>query len=132
MSQAEQDRRIDYIEFLATDIEETKSFYSAVFGWKFMDYGTEYTSFRDGRLAGGFALAPEGSGPAAAQTRTSDTATATGCPLVVLYATDLDAIEASIRENGGRIVVDTFEFPGGRRFHFTDPSGNELAVWSEQ
>ena len=135
MSQAEQDRRIDYIEFLATDIEETKRFYSAVFGWEFTDYGPEYTSFMDGRLAGGFALTPEGARGGeleAAQARSYDTGTATGCPLVVLYARDLDAIEASIRDNGGRIVMDTFEFPGGRRFHFSDPSGNELAVWSEQ
>jgi predicted enzyme related to lactoylglutathione lyase len=117
MSQAEQDRRVDYIEFLTTDIEETKSFYSEIFGWKFTDYGPEYTSFTDGRLAGGFASAP---------------AVATGGPLVVLYATNLEQIEAKIRESRGRIVRETFEFPGGRRFHFTDPSGNELAVWSDR
>lgn len=135
MSQAEQDRRIDYIEFLATDIEQTKRFYSAVFGWEFVDYGPEYTSFMDGRLAGGFALAPEGArerGGGTPETRISDLATAAGGPLVVLYATDIEAIEASVRVNGGQIVLDPFEFPGGRRFHFTDPSGNELAVWSDQ
>ena len=59
MSQAEQDRRVDYIEFLSTDIEETKSFYSEVFGWEFTDYGPDYTSFTDGRLAGGFSVATE-------------------------------------------------------------------------
>ena len=117
MNQAEQDRRVDYIEFLTTNIEETKRFYSAVFGWEFTDYGPEYTSFTDGRLGGGFALAPE---------------VAAGGPLVVLYATNLGEIEASIRERGGRIVRDPFDFPGGRRFHFTDPSGNELAVWSDR
>ena len=117
MNQAEQDRRVDYIEFLTTNIEETKRCYSAVFGWKFTDYGPEYTSFTDGRLGGGFALAPE---------------VATGGPLVVLYATNLEEIEAGIRERGGRIVRDPFDFPGGRRFHFTDPSGNELAVWSDR
>lgn len=117
VSQAEQDRRLDYVEFLTTDIEETKRFYSAVFGWEFTDYGPEYTSFTDGRLGGGFALAPE---------------VAAGGPLVVLYATNLAEIEASIRESGGRIVREIFEFPGGRRFHFTDPSGNELAVWSDR
>ncbi len=117
MSQAEQDRRVDYIEFLTTDIEETKSFYSEIFGWEFTDYGPEYTSFTDGRLAGGFASAP---------------AVAAGGPLVVLYATNLEQIEARIRESRGRIVRETFEFPGGRRFHFTDPSGNELAVWSDR
>jgi len=117
MSQAEQDRRIDYIEFLATDIEGTKRFYSEIFGWEFTDYGPDYTSFTDGRLAGGFSAAPE---------------VLTGGPLVVLYSTNLEEIETRVRENGGKIVRETFEFPGGRRFHFTDPSGNELAVWSDR
>jgi len=117
MSQAEQDRRVDYIEFRATSIEETKKFYSEVFGWEFTDYGPDYTSFTDGRMNGGFESAP---------------AVAAGGPLVVLYSTNLEAIEAAVRENGGQIVRETFEFPGGRRFHFTDPSGNELAVWSDR
>ncbi len=117
MSQAEQDRRVDYIEFLTTNIEETKRFYSEVFGWKFTDYGPEYTSFTDGRLGGGFALAPE---------------VAAGGPLVVLYSTNLAEIEARVSESGGQIVREIFEFPGGRRFHFTDTSGNELAVWSDR
>jgi predicted enzyme related to lactoylglutathione lyase len=117
MSQAEQDRRVDYIEFRAKDISEAKRFYAEVFGWEFTDYGPDYTSFNDGRLAGGFAAAPE---------------VAAGGPLVVLYATNLEDIEARIKESGGRIVRETFEFPGGRRFHFTDPSGNELAVWSDR
>jgi predicted enzyme related to lactoylglutathione lyase len=114
MSQAEQDRRVDYIEFLTTNIEETKRFYSEVFGWEFTDYGPDYASFTDGRLAGGFSVAPE---------------VAAGGPLVVLYATNLEEVEARIR---GQIVRQVFEFPGGRRFHFTDPSGNELAVWSDR
>ena len=117
MSQADQDRRVDYVEFLTTSIEETKRFYSAVFRWQFTDYGPEYTCFTDGRMGGGFASAPE---------------VASGGPLVVLYATNLEEVEAAIRESGGRIVRDSFEFPGGRRFHFTDPSGNELAVWSDR
>jgi predicted enzyme related to lactoylglutathione lyase len=117
MNQAEQDRRVDYIEFPTTDIEATRKFYSEVFGWKFTDYGPDYTSFNDGRMAGGFASAPSVSG---------------GGPLVVLYATNLAEVEAAIRERGGQIVQETFEFPGGRRFHFTDPSGYELAVWTDQ
>jgi len=117
MSQAEQDRRVDYIEFLTTDIVATKKFYSEVFGWEFTDYGPEYTSFNDGRLGGGFAAAP---------------VVAAGGPLVVLYATNLSEIESRIGESGGQIVREIFEFPGGRRFHFADPSGNELAVWSER
>ena len=116
MSQAEQNRRVDYIEFQATSIDETKRFYTEVFGCEFTDYGPEYTSFTDGRLAGGFGLAPDVSA---------------GGPLIVLYATELEQIETKITESGGQIVKQTFEFPGGRRFHFTDPSGNELAVWSD-
>jgi predicted enzyme related to lactoylglutathione lyase len=117
MSQVEQDRRIDYVEFRTTNMSETKRFYSGVFGWQFTDYGPDYTSFNDGRLSGGFWAASE---------------VAAGGPLVVLYAANLEDIEAQIREYGGRIARETFEFPGGRRFHFVDPSGNELAVWTDQ
>ncbi len=116
MSQAEQNRRIDYIEFSTTNIEDTKRFYSEVFEWEFTDFGPDYTSFTDGRLGGGFSVAPE---------------VRTGGPLIVLYSTNLAEIETRVRENGGKIVKEVFEFPGGRRFHFADPSGNELAVWSE-
>ena len=116
MSQAEHDRRIDYVEFPAADIAAVKRFYTAVFGWTFTDYGPDYTSFQDGRLAGGFRKASGG---------------VPGGPLVVIYAADLPAVKASIDAQGGRIVKDTFEFPGGKRFHFADPGGNELAVWSE-
>jgi len=117
MENKSNDRRIDYIEFPATDIAATKQFYAGVFGWKFTDYGPDYTSFEDGRLAGGFWK----SGRSAA-----------GGPWVVIYAADLAAMEARIVAAGGRIVKPAFEFPGGRRFHFEDPSGNELAVWSEK
>ncbi len=117
MREAEHDRRIDYVEFASTDLSETKRFYSEVFGWEFADWGPEYVSFGDGRLDGGFAAASE---------------VATGGPLVVLFAMDLEEIEAAVKASGGRIVREIFEFPGGRRFHFTDPSGNELAVWSDR
>ena len=110
------DRQIDYIEFPATDIEAAKRFYTSVFAWKFTDYGPEYTSFEDGRLSGGFTK--------------SRGVTAPGV-LVVLYAADLEATEAKVKAAGGRIVQEILSFPGGRRFHFTDPNGNELAVWSE-
>ena len=116
MSRVEQNRRIDYIEFPTTNIEETKRFYSEVFEWEFTDFGPDYTSFTHGRMGGGFSVAPE---------------VPAGGPLVVLYSTNLTEIEARVRESGGKFVKETFEFPGGRRFHFTDPSGNELAVWSE-
>lgn len=112
----ERDRRIDYIELPATDIAGTKRFYVDAFGWKFTDYGPDYTSFEDGRLAGGF---------------TKDGKVAKGGPLVVIYADNLEAVEAKVRQAGATIVKPIFSFPGGRRFHFSDPSGNELAVWSE-
>ncbi|MDA0204501.1 MAG: VOC family protein [Acidobacteria bacterium] len=118
MSQAEHDRRIDYVEFGATDIDATKRFYSAVFGWQFTDYGSDYTAFHDGRLSGGFAKVKS--------------APRKGGTLVVIYAVDLEAMQASIQSAGGRITKKTFAFPGGRRFQFKDPGGNELAVWSDQ
>ena len=115
MSQAKPEKQIDYIEVPASDIEKTKTFYHSVFGWEFTDYGPDYTSFHDGRMAGGFSKdLPAGKGV-----------------LLVLYSSDLDAIQQNILAAGGRIVKDTFSFPGGRRFHFSDPNGNELAVWSE-
>ncbi len=117
MSQADQDKRVDYVEFPAADMDRIKAFYSTVFGWEFTDYGPTYTCFNDGRLSGGFEKA--------------DTVAAGG-PLVVIYAVDLAAVEASVAPNGGTIVRETFPFPGGRRFHFADPSGNVLAVWSDQ
>jgi uncharacterized protein len=110
------DGRVDYIEFPATDIAKTKSFYGEVFGWKFTDYGPEYTSFEDGRLGGGFWK--EGQAKQ-------------GGPLVVIYAHDLASMEQAVRSAGGKISKEAFSFPGGRRFHFIDPNGNELAVWSE-
>jgi predicted enzyme related to lactoylglutathione lyase len=116
MSNATNDRRIDYIEFPATDIEGTKRFYHEIFGWTFEDYGPEYTSFMDGRLAGGFWTAPK---------------VQSGGALIVIYASDLEATEAKVKTAGGSIVKPIFPFPGGRRFHFADPNGNELAVWSE-
>ena len=115
--QKDHDRRIDYIEFSATDIPTTKQFYEQAFGWEFTDYGPDYSSFADGRLGGGL--------------RKADSHTPGG-PLVVIYAVDLEKSQQAVIEAGGAIVREPFEFPGGRRFHFTDPSGNELAVWSEQ
>jgi uncharacterized protein len=121
MSQQEHNLQMDYIEFPATDIEATKRFYGQVFGWQFTDYGPGYTSFHDGRLAGGFngESQPAGDG---AKTRGV---------LVVIYATSLDDIYGKVKAAGGKIVREAFDFPGGKRFHFADPNGNELAVWSE-
>jgi predicted enzyme related to lactoylglutathione lyase len=116
MPQAEHDRRVDYVEFGATDIWRTRRFYERVFGWRFEDYGPDYTSFQDGRLSGGF---------------TRDAPVRPANPLVVIYATRLEEVQAKIRSEGGQVIRATYEFPGGRRFHFTDPSGNELAVWTD-
>jgi predicted enzyme related to lactoylglutathione lyase len=110
------DRRIDYIEFPSTDLAKTKSFYSGVFGWQFEDWGADYISFHDGRLAGGFFSVQQMQGYG---------------PLVVIYAANLAAMAAKVVEAGGVIIKPAFEFPGGRRFHFTDPSGNALAVWTD-
>jgi predicted enzyme related to lactoylglutathione lyase len=115
MSQADQDRRIDYVEFGTQDLAATKRFFETAFGWKLTDWGDTYTAFEDGRLNGGFR--PDRA-PGAA-------------PTVILYATDLDATRERVRAAGGEIV-DELTFPGGRRFHFREPGGNELAVWSEQ
>jgi predicted enzyme related to lactoylglutathione lyase len=114
---AANDHRIDYIEMHATDVAATKQFYTTAFGWKFTDYGPDYTSFADGRLTGGFAKGREA--PA-------------GGALIVIYAVDLGDAERRVQSAGGTISKPPFSFPGGRRFHFTDPSGNELAVWSER
>lgn len=111
------DRHIDYIEFPAKNIVATKRFYKKVFGWKFTDYGPDYTSFFDGRLAGGF---------------TTEVKPKRGGALVVMYASALEKTEKRVKAARGRIVKPIFAFPGGRRFHFTDPSGNELAVWSDR
>lgn len=108
---------IDYIEFTVSDLEKAKKFYQAAFGWKFKDYGTSYAGIqKDGGEAGGLLL---------------DSKVNTGGPLVILYSNDLAASLAQVVAAGGKITKELFSFPGGRRFQFTDPSGNELAVWSE-
>jgi D-aminopeptidase len=117
MGQEQHDRRIDYVEFSTTDMAAVKSFYAQAFGWSFQDWGDEYASFADGRLAGGFRLMDE---------------VAPGGPLVIIYAVDLEGAEAAVKAAGGEIVQEIFSFPGGRRFHFRDPVGNELAVWSDK
>jgi predicted enzyme related to lactoylglutathione lyase len=117
MAQEDNDRRIDYIEFPVLDIEASKSFYSKVFGWPFKDWGDEYASFADGRISGGLAKVAT---------------IHPGGPLVVMYALDLPGIKQAVIANGGKITKEIFEFPGGKRFQFLDPSGCELAVWSDK
>jgi predicted enzyme related to lactoylglutathione lyase len=115
--QAHTHHAIDYIEIGAVDIAASKAFYSAAFGWKFTDYGPDNAGIQgDGREPGGLAKVDS---------------VGEGGPLIVLYSDDLDATYASVRSAGGEITEELFEFPGGRQFHFHDPSGNELAVWSD-
>ncbi len=109
--------RIDYVEFAVADTARSKAFYGRAFGWSFTDFGPGYTEFTDGRMKGGFNALEDGPAP--------------GGPLVVLYSEDLEAVRRRIEEAGGRIVKPAYPFPGGRRFHFTDPDGHELAVWTE-
>jgi predicted enzyme related to lactoylglutathione lyase len=116
-SQATRDRQIDYIEIPVTDVAKAKAFYSSVFGWTFTDYGPDYTSFMDGRLGGGLRKETTKAGKGA---------------LVVVYARNLEEMKGKVAAAGAKISQDIQEFPGGRRFHFIDPSGNELAVWSDR
>ena len=108
---------IDYLEFTVRDLGEAKRFYTAAFGWAFTDYGPTYAGIRGAeREVGGMAEAE---------------APRTGGPLVILYSDDLEASQRAVEAAGGTISTPPFSFPGGRRFHFLDPSGNELAVWGE-
>ena len=111
------DHQINYIELPTTDIESTKTFYSEVFGWVFTDWGPEYASFAKAGIDGGFRLVD---------------AVESGGTLVVLYHHDLRRMVELVREHGGTIEKPIFDFPGGSRFEFTDPTGNTLAVWSER
>ena len=108
---------IDYIEFKAHDLDKIKMFYSQVFGWKFTDYGPTYTSFAESGIYGGFETTTE---------------PIVNGALIVLYHTNLESILKEVEKAGGEITKAIFSFPGGRRFHFKDPSGNELAVWSDK
>lgn len=108
---------INYVEFKAPDLEQVKAFYTHAFGWSFTDYGPTYTAFANSGLDGGF--------------EKSDEPVVNGV-LVVLYHQNLDEVLKTITHAGGAISRDIFSFPGGRRFHFTDPAGNELAVWSDK
>lgn len=108
---------INYVEFKANDLEKIKKFYSESFGWTFTDYGPTYAAFSESGLEGGF--------------EKTENKIVNGV-LIVLYHEDLEKTEKIILKYGGKISKDIFSFPGGRRFHFVDPSGNELAVWSDK
>jgi uncharacterized protein len=107
--------QIQYIEFLTINLERAEKFYNACFGWTFQDYGPDYTAFEGDHIDGGFMLGKPRK----------------GSTLVILYSEKLEETKAKIEKAGGKIVKDIFSFPGGRRFHFADRDGNELAVWGE-
>ena len=111
-----EDGKIDYVELPGRDLAATKSFYSEAFGWRFTDYGPTYAAFGDSGLDGGFQ---------------ADVAEAPAAPLVVIFTTDIEAMLGKVTAAGGEVVKPIFSYPGGRRFHFRDPSGNELAVFTE-
>jgi predicted enzyme related to lactoylglutathione lyase len=114
------DKQINYIEIPSLDIKITKRFFKEVFQWSFKDYGPEYTSFSNAGIYGGFFKAE------------LKVNVDNGSPLIVIYSEDLEKIEEDIVEAGGSIIKPVFTFPGGRRFHFADPNGNEYAVWSDK
>lgn len=111
--------KINYVEFPASNIVKTKAFFSAVFGWEFEDYGPEYTAFSMSGIEGGFFKAELAS------------TTNTGAALVVLVTDEIEIMRDKVVSHGGKISKDIFSFPGGQRFQFIEPSGNELAVWSK-
>jgi len=111
--------KINYVEFPSKDLESTKAFFSTVFGWSFVDYGSEYIAFTNEGLDGGFYKSGLSS------------SCENGSPLIVFYSNALETTLVKIERAGGAIIKPIFSFPGGRRFHFTDPNGNEYAVWSE-
>ena len=114
-----QHEKINYIELPAKNLPATKTFFTQVFGWEFQDYGPEYMAFSGGGIDGGFFLSDACSSQE------------NGAALVVFYSNDLEATLEKIETAGGVVVKPVFSFPGGRRFHFSEPSGNEFAVWSE-
>jgi predicted enzyme related to lactoylglutathione lyase len=111
--------KMNYVEFPAKDLAATKAFFESAFGWSFTDYGPEYTAFENQGLDGGFFQADLAS------------STEKGAALIVFYSNQLEATLAKVEKAGGSILKPIYSFPGGRRFHFTEPSGNEFAVWSE-
>ena len=112
--------KINYVEFPSRNIQATKDFFSQVFSWSFQDYGPDYSAFSDQGLNGGFFKADLSS------------STDNGAALIVFYSTDLEATREKVKTANGIIVKPIFPFPGGRRFHFTEPGGNEFAVWSDK
>ena len=111
--------KLNYVELASADLQATKYFFERTFNWTFVDYGPEYTAFSGQGLDGGFFKA------------NMHSSASIGSALLVFYSNNLEATLGKVSENGGKIIKPIFQFPGGRRFHFTEPSGNEFAVWSD-
>jgi predicted enzyme related to lactoylglutathione lyase len=108
--------RIDYVELpSATAHELTRAFYAKAFNWEFTDYGPDYAATTNGTTDLGLQ---------------GDPADALSAPLPVIRVDDLEAAFDAVSKAGGVIAKPIFSFPGGRRFHFIDPSGSEVAVWA--
>ena len=112
--------KINYVELPASDFEATWAFFGEVFGWTFKAWGEEYLAFHNAGLDGGFYRSK------------LQSTTANGAALVVFYSEKLEETQSKIEQAGGKIVLEIFDFPGGRRFHFSDPNGNEFSVWSDK
>jgi predicted enzyme related to lactoylglutathione lyase len=110
--------KLNYVEFPSGNIPATKAFFEKAFGWSFVDYGPEYTSFSNQGLDGGFYKSDLMS------------IASNGSALLVLISDNLEHTESVVESAGGKISTAIFSFPGGRRFHFIEPSGSEFAVWS--
>ena len=111
--------KINYVELPAKDVEAAKAFFTSVFSWSFVDYGPEYTAFSNEGLNGGFYKSD------------LTVSTENGSALIVFYSKELENTQSKIENAEGSIIKPIFSFPGGRRFHFCDPNGNEYAVWSD-
>lgn len=108
--------KIDYVEFQTAQMAASKEFFAKAFGWSYVDYGPDYADIQGAGIGGGFENHADGD---------------VAAPLVILKADDLEAALAHVEATGGKIIKPIFSFPGGRRFQFAEPGGNELAVWSE-
>lgn len=115
-----QHEKLNYVEFPSRNPQATREFFSAAFGWTFEEFGPDYCAFAGQGLDGGFYRSELYS------------TTLNGAALLVFYSEDLEATLAKIEAAGGQIEKPVFDFPGGRRFHFSEPSGNEFAVWSDK
>ena len=119
-TQMNKHEKINYVELPSKNIPKTKKFFTQVFGWSFQDFGPEYTAFSDQGIDGGFFKANLSS------------STSNGAALIIFYSNNIEATQKKVEKAGGSILKPVFTFPGGRRFHFSEPGGNEFAVWTDK